>query len=39
MKIMFWVLAAGLTVSLLQYSLYKESGEPRQIPTLQQVLQ
>jgi len=38
MKIMFWIMAAGLSISLLQYSLYKESGEPRHIPTLQQVL-
>lgn len=38
MKIMFWVMAAGLTIALLQYSLYKENGEHRRIPTLQQVL-
>jgi hypothetical protein len=38
MKIMFWVLAAGLTIALLQYSIFKENGEPRHIPTLQQIL-
>lgn len=38
MKVFFWVLATGLTIALLQYSLYKENGERRQVPTLQQVL-
>lgn len=31
MKLTFWILACGLTVALLQYSLFKENGEPRQI--------
>jgi hypothetical protein len=31
MKIVFWLLAFGLTVMLLQYALFKENGEPRQI--------
>lgn len=31
MKPLFWILAFGLTVALLQYSLFKENGEPRQV--------
>jgi hypothetical protein len=31
MKIVFWLLAFGLTVLLFQYALFKENGEPRQI--------
>jgi hypothetical protein len=31
MKIVFWLLAFGLTVLLFQYVLFKENGEPRQI--------
>jgi hypothetical protein len=31
MKIVFWLLAFGLTVFLFQYILFKENGEPRQI--------
>lgn len=31
MKPLFWILACGLTVAMLQYSLFKENGEPRQI--------
>lgn len=36
MRITFWILAAGLTIALLEYGLFKENGEPRQIPTFQQ---
>jgi hypothetical protein len=38
MKIVFWVMAGLLTVAAFQYGLFKENGEPRQIPSLQQVL-
>jgi len=31
MKLTFWLLAFGLTVLLIQYALFKENGEPRQI--------
>lgn len=31
MKPLFWILAFGLTVALLQYGLFKENGTPRQI--------
>lgn len=31
MKVFYWILACGLTVALLQYALFKENGEPRQI--------
>lgn len=31
MKPLFWILAFGLTLLLMQYSLFKENGEPRQI--------
>lgn len=31
MKPLFWILAFGLTILLMQYSLFKENGEPRQI--------
>jgi len=34
MKPLFWILAFGLTVILLQYSLFKESGEPRSLPVV-----
>jgi hypothetical protein len=32
MKPLFWILAFGLTVVMLQYSLFKENGEPRSLP-------
>jgi len=32
MKLTFWILACGLAVAMLQYSLFKENGEPRSIP-------
>lgn len=38
MKIVFWFMAGLLTVGIFQYGLFKERGEPRHIPTLQQVL-
>ena len=38
MKVLFWVMAAGLSVAMLQYGLFKENGEPRHVPSLQQVL-
>lgn len=31
MKPLFWILAFGALVLLLQYGLFKENGEPRQI--------
>jgi hypothetical protein len=31
MKPLFWILAAGLCILMLQHSLFKENGEPRQI--------
>lgn len=31
MKPLFWILAAGLCVLMLQYGLFKENGEPRHI--------
>jgi hypothetical protein len=31
MKTFYWILAFGLTILLMQYSLFKENGEPRQI--------
>ena len=31
MKTFYWILACGLTIVLMQYSLFKENGEPRQI--------
>lgn len=34
MKLFFWILAFGLTLYMLQYSLYKENGEPRSIPVV-----
>jgi hypothetical protein len=34
MKPLFWILAFGLTVVMLQYSLFKENGEPRSIPVM-----
>lgn len=34
MKPLFLILAFGLTVCMLQYSLYKENGERRDIPVL-----
>lgn len=33
MKPLFWILAFGLTVLLFQYSLFKENGEPRSLPS------
>ncbi len=30
MKTFYWILAFGLTILLMQYSLFKEDGEPRQ---------
>lgn len=38
MKPLFWILALGILVYSIQYSLFKENGEPRHIPTLQQIL-
>jgi len=32
MKTFYWVIAFGLTILLMQYSLFKETGEPRQLP-------
>lgn len=34
MKLLFWVLAAGLCVLMFQYSLFKENGEPRSLPAM-----
>ena len=34
MKPLFWILDFGLTVYMLQYSLFKENGEPRSIPVM-----
>jgi hypothetical protein len=34
MKPLFWILAFGLIVGMLQYSLFKENGEPRSIPVV-----
>jgi len=34
MKPLFWILAFGLTLYMLQYSLFKENGEPRSIPVM-----
>lgn len=34
MKPLFWLLAFGLIVYMLQYSLFKENGEPRSIPVM-----
>jgi hypothetical protein len=34
MKPIFWILAFGMTVVMLQYSLFKENGEPRSIPVM-----
>lgn len=34
MKPLFWILAFGLTIGMLQYSLYKENGELRSIPVV-----
>lgn len=31
MKPIFWILACGLTVVMLQYMLFQENGAPRQI--------
>ncbi|MGF6153983.1 hypothetical protein QFZ84_004990 [Pseudomonas fluorescens] len=31
MKTLYWILACGLIILLMQYSLFKETGEPRQI--------
>lgn len=31
MKIVFWLLAFGMTVLLFQYVLFKENGAPRQL--------
>lgn len=31
MKTFYWILACGLIIGLMQYSLFKESGAPRQI--------
>lgn len=31
MKTFYWILAFGLTILLMQYSLFKENGEPRRI--------
>lgn len=38
MKILTWLMVGLLTVAAFQYTLLKENGEPRQVPTLQQVL-
>ncbi len=32
MKPLFWILACGLTVVMLQYMLFQENGEPRSLP-------
>lgn len=34
MKPLFWILAAGLCVLMLQYGLFKENGEPRGLPVV-----
>ncbi|MDR6163520.1 hypothetical protein QE391_003148 [Pseudomonas fluorescens] len=34
MKPLFWILAFGLALYMLQYSLYKENGEPRSLPAV-----
>lgn len=34
MKPLFWILACGLTVVMLQYMLFQENGAPRSIPVL-----
>lgn len=34
MKPLIWILAFGLTVCMLQYSLFKENGEPRNLPVM-----
>lgn len=34
MKPLFWILACGLTLYMLQYSLFKENGEPRSLPVV-----
>lgn len=34
MKPLFWILAFGLTLYMLQYSLYKENGELRSLPVM-----
>lgn len=38
MNILIWLMVGLLTVAAFQYTLFKENGEPRQIPTPQQVL-
>ncbi|WP_457431986.1 hypothetical protein [Pseudomonas sp. SDO55104_S430] len=38
MRIVTWCMVGLLTIAVFQYSLFKENGEPRRIPTLQQVL-
>lgn len=34
MKPIFWILAFGLLLYMLQYSLFKENGEPRSLPAV-----
>ncbi len=34
MRPLFWILACGLTVVMLQYMLFTENGAPRGIPVL-----
>jgi hypothetical protein len=34
MKPLFWLLAFGLCVLMLQYGLFKENGEPRGLPVM-----
>lgn len=34
MKPLFWILACGLTVVMLQYMLFQENGEPRGLPVM-----
>jgi len=34
MKPLFWLLAFGALVLLLQYGLFKENGEPRSLPVM-----
>jgi hypothetical protein len=34
MKPLFWIIAFGLCVLMLQYGLFKENGEPRSLPAV-----
>lgn len=34
MKPLFWIIAFGLCVLMLQYGLFKENGEPRSLPVM-----